>query len=594
MLRNIEFKDLNVKGMLSDFYVVPDYQREYVWEEENVEQLLEDVSEACTNNFDNLYYTGSIVVCPSSDKDVEELELIDGQQRITTFYILMCVLRNLYRHSGLSVKTLEECIYASDISIYGEEEEKYRVVLQYEDATDCLEGIAKAETFPIEVDESTNSTRRLCEAANTIHSFVSTRFKPIDDLKRFCGYVLNKVCFVRITTDDVQEALKIFETINQRGVGLTPMDLMKNMVFKNLKDREKFGELNEIWREMIRSLEGGQGMPSEKRPLRFLRYYLMARYDTTDVDKNVLREGDIASWLAKHPECGYAEDPVGFVEDMREGAKLYMSYLKPDDTPRDRNLWNIVQLGGSAYRVHLMLLLAATKMGDAAFTKFKKILESIVYYTLIDGIDTNITEPVFVTWCKQLREVRSEVQLDEFVDAFVRPRLNDWKRNNFENFAMAGYGTMRQYRVKALLCRIAAYVQARVNGERSPRDADMAPLFKLQIEHIMPKKCGLEELPSGLDQEQYDYYKDLLGNLTPLEQPRNGSISNLPFEDKVKVYANAGYYLTQSIAALDRSGKNNAITRLNDELEEWSEWGPKEIEERQAMLYKLSEEIWAI
>lgn len=65
---------------------------------------------------------------------------------------------------------------------------------------------------------------------------------------------MNKTSFIRIETYDISDALKIFETINQRGKGLDPMDLLKNMVFRQV-DRSKFKELNMNWKSITRSLE---------------------------------------------------------------------------------------------------------------------------------------------------------------------------------------------------------------------------------------------------------------------------------------------------------------------------------------------------
>ncbi len=264
---------------------------------------------------------------------------------------------------------LDRMIFEAKSSIYGTEEYVYHLTLQYEDASDFLKTIAEAKSFPLEVSEMTKSAGRLAEAANTIFNFLDQNFQNTDDLALFCGYLIRTVCFVRIITTEMAEALKIFETINQRGVSLNPMDLLKNMIFRELTDRSKYGEVNEIWKDMTNALEGASGdfAKHEDKPLRFLRYYLMARYDTSDATNSVLREGDIYNWLSKHKECGYSDDPVGFVKNMRDGAFLYMRYLNVESgSAADRHVWNTSTLGGSAYKFHLLLLLAAWKMDNDA------------------------------------------------------------------------------------------------------------------------------------------------------------------------------------------------------------------------------------
>ena len=103
----------------------------------------------------------------------------------------------------------------------------YHLQLQYEDAGNCLELIEKGEGRPKYL---TQSGERLFDAFKTIQDFLNERFSDIASLKKFVVFLLNKTSFIRIETYDIADALKIFETINQRGKGLDPMDLLKNMI----------------------------------------------------------------------------------------------------------------------------------------------------------------------------------------------------------------------------------------------------------------------------------------------------------------------------------------------------------------------------
>lgn len=86
----IQFTNLTLDSAFQKFYTVPDYQREYVWKEEQVEQLLADITEAFRANRSKDYFVGSVVVYPNG----KAFELVDGQQRMTTFFILLCVLKS--------------------------------------------------------------------------------------------------------------------------------------------------------------------------------------------------------------------------------------------------------------------------------------------------------------------------------------------------------------------------------------------------------------------------------------------------------------------------------------------------------------------
>jgi hypothetical protein len=76
------------------FYVVPDYQREYVWTEKEVQQLLDDVDEQLASGNSTEYFVGMILVSPTDQRG--HYEVIDGQQRLTTFFLQLCALKNLF------------------------------------------------------------------------------------------------------------------------------------------------------------------------------------------------------------------------------------------------------------------------------------------------------------------------------------------------------------------------------------------------------------------------------------------------------------------------------------------------------------------
>ena len=92
--QTIDSRDITVVDLFRDFYAVPDYRREYVWETGDVEQLLSDINAESAGNDPTAapeYFIGSIVVCPGSDNI---LDLIDGQQRITTLFLTLCAIRD--------------------------------------------------------------------------------------------------------------------------------------------------------------------------------------------------------------------------------------------------------------------------------------------------------------------------------------------------------------------------------------------------------------------------------------------------------------------------------------------------------------------
>ncbi|MCZ0942568.1 MAG: DUF262 domain-containing protein [Gammaproteobacteria bacterium] len=233
--QTIQSQDINVDNVFKSFYAVPDYQREYVWETEQIEQFLGDINGELADEAATApeYFIGSIVVCPSPSDD-GVMELIDGQQRMTTLFLSLCAIRD--RFKDLEEKppgALKPQIAAISTDLHGQDQFRYRLDLQYEDSGDVLEKIG-AEEWDGLVKRRTRSVSNIANAYEVVGEFLRSEFgNDIKRLKSFYGYLNHKVKLIRIETQDVAKALKVFETINDRGVGLDSMDLLKNLLFMN-------------------------------------------------------------------------------------------------------------------------------------------------------------------------------------------------------------------------------------------------------------------------------------------------------------------------------------------------------------------------
>lgn len=578
----IKYNDHSINSAFKDHYVVPDYQREYVWKDEQVEQLLSDLMDAYNADNKKAYFLGTIVTFDEGTR----FELIDGQQRLTTFFILLCAIRCIYSEKSENTSVIDTLIYSPVMNDNGDTVNQYHLQLQYEDAGNCLELIEKGEPKP---NNTTQSGELLFGAFEIITDYLNDKFSDLADLKKFVVFLLNKTSFIRIETYDITDALKIFETINQRGKGLDPMDLLKNMVFRQV-DRSKFKELNMNWKGITSSLE-----KIDEKPLRFLRYFIMANYDTSKMKDGILREEQIYSWLRDNNEqCHYEEQPFKFVQKMKENVDIYVNCRQPDNILNGNiHLKNIPLLAGKSYKQHLMLMLAATNMNEDVKAQFKKILESVVYYTVIDKIPTNVTERTFVSWCSKVRKIKTGEDLKQFVTDIITPTVTNWKQNNESNFLRLGLNSMQQYRIKFILGKITAYVDALRLGKTTVNEIEQYTQTAIEIEHIMPKTCD-DKSKYGINDNEFDTYIHRLGNLTLLENTINKSIQNDSYEIKIQAYKKSKFYLTSSIPELVNQGQNTAITRTNMLLSAWTAWHKTSIEERQKLLYELSEQIWSV
>ena len=156
---NIRYTDESINTAFSAFYVIPEYQREYVWEKTQVKQLMEDLLDAYTSDKNKAYFLGTIVTCSANG----DFELVDGQQRLTTFFIILCIVKKLYAEYGIPTASIDQLICGTSLNQYGVPVTRYRLELQHQNVTNCLELIAKGEPRPSDVSKT--GSRRCVSAA---------------------------------------------------------------------------------------------------------------------------------------------------------------------------------------------------------------------------------------------------------------------------------------------------------------------------------------------------------------------------------------------------------------------------------------------
>src|SRR5690606_10473583 len=170
-------------------------------------------------------------------------------------------------------------------------------------------------------DHKTSSIKRMQEAYDKLKiHFEQILSESLDNLIDYVRYFLSKVELVIIESENLGSALKIFETINQRGAGLNAMDLVKNLMFSKANSRD-FGSIKIKWKQITTDL---QNCDEGDKPLRFLRYFMTARYHN-----GIIREDDLYSWIISKEgkeKLNYESSPLHLVNEMVAAASRY-SYL---------------------------------------------------------------------------------------------------------------------------------------------------------------------------------------------------------------------------------------------------------------------------
>lgn len=585
--QTIQSQDIKVAELFQAFYVVPDYQREYVWETDQVEQLLTDINAELAGADPAKapeYFIGSIVVCPGENG---VLDVIDGQQRLTTIFVTLCAIRDRLNELGLTPPgALAPQIAATSTDAAGNDHFRYRLDLQYEDSGDVLVRIVDGKPG-LDGQPKTRSIANIHNAYEVTLSFLRREFgDEAATLRAFYGYLTNKVKLIRIQTEDVAKALKIFETINDRGVGLDAMDLLKNLLFMKA-DRVKFDKLKNIWKKMQDTIYG-----IGEKPLRFLRYFIFSRYD---VDQ--LREDEIYGWFARNEKiCRYGGDPIGFAKELLEAAEAYRHFLDGCDHfgKKNRYLENLQLLGGKAARQHLILLLAGRHLSGSQFDRLAKEVENLFFVYVITREATREFERKFARWAVDLRKASTAEELDAFIDGSFTPARAEFAARFDDAFRRLYSGSVQQYRLRYILAKLTQHVELLAYGEtEGTKWLSKYTSGGYEIEHIYPQTPN-DEAKKEFGPATDVNVVDRLGNLVLVEKSINASLGNRPFSSKKGVYPQSQLLLTRAIAELPKVGTNTKIDAAVVGIMPYQDWNEKNVADRQEFIRKMARVIWDV
>ncbi|WP_295230352.1 DUF262 domain-containing protein [uncultured Chryseobacterium sp.] len=580
------------------FFIVPDYQREYVWKpDDQVEQFLIDID----NEYDidiikqKSYFIGSIIVVENAEK----FDVIDGQQRLTTIVITLCVLRNILesKRNNLDdkqVKYLQNITeLLSDFDMESDQTQ-LRLELQYEESRGFLENLINNIDFK---EEKTDSIKRMDEAYLKIYSHLEMYLdESLESLVSYARYFLTKIELVVIESENLSSALKIFETINQRGASLNAMDLVKNLLFSQAKSSD-FMLIKDIWKEITFNLqkcgEGGS-------PLRFLRYFVMSRYYD-----GILREDDIYKWFISEQgkaDTNYESNPIDFAKELRKLSKRYSDLVIATELIKDGgdypSVTNIGFINKYKSRQHLILLLALDKdVSKDSIEYLGKQIESYFFFSNSLGIQAKNNENQFSKWAIRLRN-KSTIQeiaevVNESIVPYIKEKLSEFKVK-FRNINHSHYNPL--YRQRYVLGMIENTILQKSNLPVKGKDF----LYNLQIEHILPQTPKNGVLANEfIDKSDYEEYVYKLGNVTLVESMINQAVNNFNdlsedwFDKKQVEYAKSSIISTNLLNDKFQIGLHTALNRFKNDYDfEFKEWDKESIKKRQDKLLDLAFDTW--
>jgi hypothetical protein len=586
---------------LKDYYfVVPDYQREYVWKsDDQVEQFLIDIENEYNPDSDkqSSYFIGSIIIVENNNK----YDVIDGQQRLTTIILSLVSFRDLLNSikddlddiGKEFLKSIESLLFSFDLK---RKRKTIRLDLQYEESRGYLSKLIEGSEFQ---DIKSPSIIKMEAAYWKVKNYSQILLNQgVDKLIHYIDYFLTQIELVVIKSENLSSALKIFETINQRGAGLNAMDLVKNLLFSKANE-EDFQKIKNIWKELTLHL---QHCREDGNPLRFLRYFVIARYHN-----QIIREDEIYKWFIS-PEgkssLGYETEPLKVANELNKMAKRYSDLVIATELVKDGgqypNVTNIGFVNKYRSRQHLILLLALDEYAPTETIEYlAKQLESFFLYSITLSIQAKYNENNFTKWAGKLRGRKTideikEVVEDEFIP-YVTERLSDFK-NRFKTITHGHYSPT--YRERFILGRLENSIRIKCNLPQQGNDF----ISGLQIEHILPQTPKNSVIPlEFIDISEYRNYVYRFGNTTLLEGMINQAVNNFNdmgsnwFEKKQSEYINSDIISTKLLDKDFQIGAHTALNKFKENYNfEFETWDKLAIEKRQELLLELLFETWTL
>ncbi len=336
----IEAKNKNLSDVLTNNrYKIDSFQREYRWQRKHIEALISDLC-ICFDKFYNEgdtienyedyggYYMGPIVLCD----DKKSLSIVDGQQRLTSFTLLLIFLHHAQHKLNLpnnQVKDLRQFLYVTKGG-------KTTLVLNVESRNNVIEHLFKTPDldFEMESDVKDESIQNIIERFEDITKLFPEDFNTSSKLPIFIEWMLDKIIMVEVKAYSMDNAYTIFETMNDRGLSLNPTEILKGFLLSKIDDDNKSDEMNTFWKDRIAQIKSITNIDGD---LDFFRAWLRAKYAETIRPTKVGAENEdfeiigtqFHSWVKNNPSKTYLKHSDDFYFFIRSDFDFFSNlYMK--------------------------------------------------------------------------------------------------------------------------------------------------------------------------------------------------------------------------------------------------------------------------
>ncbi|PZO43797.1 MAG: DUF262 domain-containing protein [Pseudanabaena frigida] len=533
-------------------YVVPLFQRPYSWKKSEWQMLWDDLIELSESDNPRTHFMGSIVTIPTTSipEGVSKYLLIDGQQRLTTIFILLCAIRDRAKETE-NDELVAEINNTILVNPYKKGLDYYKLQPTQIDR----------EVFHklIRVESDVNPSEIL-----ECYSFFLKKIRQnLADIYKIHKIICNNLSIVSVVLSTEDDPYLVFESLNAKGRALTQADLIRNYFFMRIHSDNQESIYKKYWEPMETLL--GSGLTE------FIRHYLTK--DTVDVKQNEI--------YLQIKEKIKQDDALPHLQDLHKFADYYSRLLNPElenNVKIRKHLKRIDRL--EVATVYPFLLNCynewiQSKISEEEFIAIFQTLENFILRRFVCDVQTRGLNRIFALLYSQITKdpnitsgsfverLKTALQSKDYPkDSLFKERLLDVKL----------YGSNRTEKAKLILESL----------EESFKHKEKVDLSKVTIEHIMPQT--LNDWWKGHLGENwaitYDLFVHSLGNLTLTAY--NSELSNCDFIAKRNEYQKSHLELNKYFYQIDEWKRENIEARAeylaNRIIEIWSYFGDESLE----------------
>ena len=576
----VKAKEYYIKDLLSDKFLfeIPNYQRPYCWNKENVNQLIDDIIDAIENNRDEFsddfdsyepYFIGSIILCTKDSKDDGSgvYDVIDGQQRLTSITMLVAAIRDLVENEEYK-STLSSLIYQKPNALMGtrgsirlnvrdKEQEFFKKYILELGGTNNLNECE---------DENLNEAKAsMMKAINIFKEKFYDEDGVLDKelLNTFVMYLLQRVVLIAITTDSFASAFRLFNVINARGLPLTNSDLLKS---ENLRAVEE--ELQDEYTAKWEDSEDDIGRENLEMLIGFMRTLKLRKKATSTIFEEYVKKV-----FTLYPTFRGKE----FIDTLNDIKTIYTKYIvegtiEVEDKEKEtyyNNLTNLMREGISFNEWMVTVIKFVQKFrDDSGLYDFVTLLEKKITVDWVNGL--NFSERIsrlhrIVDIIEESNTVKEVLDNDIFNKELNHSRGLFYNSLNDSDFYTKGR------------MMIPKYVLLRMEMEDSKPGKKKLEfnLSKLSIDNILPRRPSNPYWKEAFTTNERRIWADRIGNLIFINGTKNPQASGKAFDEKLKTY-------------IVKKGE----FEINKNIFKIDKWNVEKIQKRQEEMINKAMNIW--